>query len=54
MINIHEPHISFLDKIKILKSLSTNWIGKGDKVDQFENNLKNYFNYHHFWNSSSI
>ena len=45
MINIHEPHISFLDKIKILKSLSTNWIGKGDKVDQFENNLKNYFNF---------
>lgn len=45
MINIHEPNISFLDKIEILKSLSTNWIGKGDKVDEFENNLKNYFNF---------
>lgn len=44
MINIHEPNISFLDKIEILKSLSTNWIGKGKKVDEFENKLKQYLN----------
>ena len=42
MINLHEPSISLFDKIEILKSLSTNWIGKGKKVDEFENNLKQY------------
>jgi aminotransferase len=42
MINIHEPNITFIDKIEVLKSLSTHWIGKGKKVDQFEEDLKNY------------
>ena len=34
MINIHEPKITLSDKIEIIKSLSTNWIGKGKKVNQ--------------------
>ena len=42
MINIHEPNITFGDKIEVLKSLSTHWIGKGKKVDQFEEDLKKF------------
>jgi aminotransferase len=42
MINIHEPHISLSDKFEILKALSTIWIGKGKKVQQFEKNLQEY------------
>ena len=44
MINIHEPKITLSDKIEIIKSLSTNWIGKGKKVNQFEDHLKKYLN----------
>lgn len=44
MINIHEPKITLSDKIEMIKSLSTNWIGKGKKVDQFQDHLKKYLN----------
>ena len=39
MINIHEPNITLIDKFEIFKTLSTNWIGKGKKVEEFEKNL---------------
>lgn len=42
MINIHEPHISLLDRLKLLKALSTNWIGYGEAVIKFESALKEY------------
>lgn len=42
MINIHEPKISFGDKLKVLKALSTNWIGKGETVKLFEQSFANY------------
>lgn len=42
MINIHEPKISFGDKLKVLKALSTNWIGKGETVNLFEQSFANY------------
>jgi aminotransferase len=42
MINIHQPKIDLFDKFEILKTLSTNWIGKGKKVEEFEKNLQDY------------
>jgi aminotransferase len=42
MINIHEPNITLIDKFEIFKTLSTNWIGKGKKVEEFEKNLQDY------------
>lgn len=42
MINLHEPSISLLDKIRVFKSLSNIWIGKGKVVDEFEDKLKDY------------
>jgi aminotransferase len=42
MINIHQPKIDLFDKFEILKSLSTVWIGKGKKVEEFEKKLQKY------------
>ena len=42
MINIHEPQISFFDKLKVFKTLSTNWIGKGETVKKFEEDFAKY------------
>lgn len=42
MINIHEPNINLIDKFRILKSLFNKQIGKSKKVNEFENNLKQY------------
>ena len=42
MINIHEPHITLIDKFNILKSLFSKQIGKSKKVNEFENNLREY------------
>jgi dTDP-4-amino-4,6-dideoxygalactose transaminase len=44
MINIHEPKVTLWDKLQVLQTLSTNWIGKGRIVEQFEANLANYLN----------
>jgi aminotransferase len=42
MINIHEPSITLLDKIRVFISLFSKQIGKDKKVDKFENELKKY------------
>jgi aminotransferase len=42
MINIHEPSITLLDKLRVFISLFSKQIGKDKKVDKFENELKKY------------
>lgn len=42
MINIHEPNINLIDKLKILKSLFNKQISKDKKVNEFENDLRKY------------
>lgn len=44
MINIHEPKISLFDKLKVLQTLSTNWIGKGETVKLFEKSFASFLN----------
>lgn len=41
-INIHQPKIDLFDKIEVIKAISTVWIGKGKKVEEFEKKLQDY------------